>query len=52
LILPTAAAKDVFDFETFSFNRWRAIWMNCGGTLDRRKLLFEEKAKSAAAKKS
>jgi hypothetical protein len=37
-IIPTAAAnkKEIFDFENFTFNRWRAVWMNNAGTLTRR----------------
>jgi hypothetical protein len=35
-ILPTAATNEVFEFENYTFNRWRAAWMNNAGTLARR----------------
>jgi len=61
-IIPTAAAIDIFDFEQYTFNRWRAVWMNSDGTLSRRKkwnddrhsatIIAEQKRQAAASKKA
>lgn len=45
----------IFDFEKLCLNRWRAVWLNNGGTLDHRKEILEKKAEAAviaAAKKT
>ena len=48
-IIPTAAIKEIFDFEKYTVNRWRATWMNSNGTLQRRSQWKKERDEAAAA---
>ena len=43
------ATADAFIFEGYTFNRWRAAWMNHAGTVRRRNEWREEKEAASAA---
>jgi hypothetical protein len=50
-LLPTAASKKNFDFENYTFYRWRAVWMNNAGTFARRVQWKKEKEEVYCYKK-